>query len=86
MNELTVKRQDYKQRTFKQAFKVATGVALSYVLVAPAQAAEITAVGSGLSEEIDATKSIVLTLFGAGAVLLGIFAGYRYLKRGANSA
>lgn len=63
------------------------GVATTVTALAgTANAAEITTIGQGLSEEIDAVKALIITLFTAGAVLLGIFAGFRYLKRGANSA
>lgn len=41
---------------------------------------------TGLTEEIDGAKATVIVLFGAGLIILGIFAGWRYLKRGANSA
>lgn len=40
----------------------------------------------GLTGEIDGSKTTIISLFGAGLVLLGLFAGWRYLKRGANSA
>ncbi|MFM7810798.1 MAG: major capsid protein [Acinetobacter junii] len=41
---------------------------------------------TGLTAEIDGSKATVIALFGAGLIILGIFAGWRYLKRGANSA
>ena len=41
---------------------------------------------SGLNTQISTAKATILILFSAGLVVLGIFAGYRYLKRGANSA
>lgn len=74
---------------FKEAVKyaVATAVATSLVAVSmSANAAEITTIGAGVNGEIDAGKSIIIELFTAGAILLGIFAGFRYLKKGANSA
>lgn len=59
---------------------------MSLFAVSFAHAAEITAVGENLAAEIAAGKTIIVSLLTAGAVLLGIFAGYRYLKKGANSA
>lgn len=61
-------------------------VAASVLLPALSYASEIDTIGANLSAEIDGSKAIVIALFGAGAVLLGLFAGYRYMKRGANSA
>ncbi|MDM1782809.1 hypothetical protein HX120_13795 [Acinetobacter indicus] len=65
----------------KQAGVVAIGTALAF------HASAASSIDStGLTSEIDGAKDTVITLFGAGLVLLGIFAGWRYLKRGANSA
>ena len=41
---------------------------------------------TGLTTEIDGGKATIITLFGTALVILGIFAGWKYLKRGANSA
>lgn len=41
---------------------------------------------TGLTEEIEGGKTTIIALFGVALVMLGIFAGWRYLKRGANSA
>lgn len=60
---------------------IATGSALAFHANA---ASSIDA--TGLTGEIDGSKDTVILLFGTGLVLLGIFAGWRYLKRGANSA
>lgn len=54
--------------------------------LAPSVHAASSIDASGLTAEIDGSKATVITLFGAGLIILGIFAGWRYLKRGANSA
>lgn len=41
---------------------------------------------TGLTAEIDGGKTTIIVLFGTALVILGIFAGWKYLKRGANSA
>ena len=41
---------------------------------------------TGLTAEIDGGKATIIALFGTALVILGIFAGWKYLKRGANSA
>ena len=41
---------------------------------------------TGLTAEIDGGKTTIIALFGTALVILGIFAGWKYLKRGANSA
>lgn len=75
-----------KKPTIKEAVKYGVATAIVAGSMPMANAAEITTIGQGLSEEIGAVKDLVISLFTAGAVLLGIFAGFRYLKRGANSA
>lgn len=82
-NQVVVAQQK-KQRNITLAGLAAAVTAA--MLPTVSQAAEITAIGEGLSGEIEGSKSLILALFGAGAILLGVFAGYRYLKRGANSA
>ncbi|WP_317455449.1 major capsid protein [Acinetobacter johnsonii] len=74
-----------RKPTLSTRLKQASVIAFGTALAAHASAASsIDAVG--LTEEIDGAKATVITLFAAGLVLLGIFAGWRYLKRGANSA
>lgn len=75
-----------KQPTLKEAVKYGVATAIVAGSMQAANAAEISTIAQGLSDEIDAAKTIIIALFTAGAVLLGIFAGFRYLKRGANSA
>lgn len=65
----------------KQGAVIATGTALAIHANA---ASSIDA--TGLTDEIDGAKATVLGLFGASLIILGVFAGWRYLKRGANSA
>ena len=74
------------QKRINEAIKFGVATAVTSLAVSSANAAEITTIAEGLSEEITGVKSIVISLFTAAAVLLGIFAGFRYLKRGANSA
>ena len=66
---------------FKQAAVIAIGTALAIHANA---ASSIDA--TGLTGEIDGGKATIIALFGTALVILGIFAGWRYLKRGANSA
>ena len=73
------------KRKLSDAVKYGVATAVVATMQA-ANAAEITAVGQGLTGEIEAGKTIIIALFTAGAILLGIFAGFRYLKRGAGSA
>lgn len=75
-----------KQPTYGAAAKYAVAVIVATLATQSAYAAEIDAIGAGLSDEIGAVKTIIVGLFTLGAVLLGLFAGFRYLKRGANSA
>lgn len=65
----------------KQGAVIATGTALAIHANA---ASSIDA--TGLTDELDGAKLIVVGLFGAALVILGVFAGWRYLRRGANSA
>ena len=66
---------------FKQAFVIAAGTALA------AHASAASSIdATGLTGEIDGGKATIISLFGTALVILGIFAGWRYLKRGANSA
>ncbi|WP_411350712.1 hypothetical protein [Moraxella lincolnii] len=74
------------QKRINEAVKFGVATAVTSLAVSSANAAEITTIAEGLSEEISGVKAIVISLFTAAAVLLGIFAGFRYLKRGANSA
>ena len=68
-------------KMLKQAAVIATGTALAIHANA---ASSIDA--TGLTGEIDGGKATIIALFGTALVILGIFAGWRYLKRGANSA
>lgn len=65
----------------KQAAIIGIGTSLAFHANA---ASSINA--DGLTSEIEGAKEIVVGLFGVGLIVLGIFAGWRYLKRGANSA
>ncbi|MDR0069657.1 major capsid protein [Acinetobacter sp. 11520] len=65
----------------KQSLIIAAGSALALHASA---ASSIDA--TGLTGEIEGAKDTVLGLFGVALVVLGVFAGWRYLKRGANSA
>lgn len=65
----------------KQGAIIATGTALA-IHANAASSIDST----GLTAEISGAKDVVLGLFGIALVVLGVFAGWRYLKRGANSA
>lgn len=72
--------------TLKEAVKYVVATAVVAGSMQIANAAEIDTVGASLTDELGSVKTIVVGLFALGAVLLGLFAGYKYLKRGANSA
>lgn len=84
--EVVEASQNQPKNRFKEALKVGTATALVAVGTQAAHANDITTIGQGLTGQIDAGKSIIVGLMTAGAILLGIFAGYRYLKKGASSA
>lgn len=75
-----------KKPTLKEAVKYGVATAVVAGSMQMAHAGELDAVGAAVGDEISGSKTIVIALFTAGAVLLGIFAGWRYLKRGVNSA
>lgn len=80
-NVIQLVRKPTLTTRLKQASVIAVGTALA------AHASAASSIdATGLTGEIDGAKDTVILLFGAGLVLLGIFAGWRYLKRGANSA
>ena len=85
-NAVVVSAQNQQNPTFKEAVKYGVATAIVVGSMSVANAAEIDAIGGALSDEMDAVTTIVIGLFTLGAVLLGLFAGYRYLKRGASSA
>jgi len=62
------------------------GVSAMTALASVGAHADDTIDVSGLTGQLTSAKATVLLLFAAGLIVLGIFAGYRYLKRGANSA
>lgn len=80
-NVIQLVRKPTLSTRLKQAVVIATGTALAIHANA---ASSIDA--SGLTDEIDGGKATIISLFGTALVILGIFAGWRYLKRGANSA
>lgn len=83
---LPAQNNHYEPQGFVQALKYGVSVALLAFGMQAANAAEITSIANNLTGEIEAGKAVIIGLFSAGAVLLGIFAGFRYLKRGAGSA
>ena len=80
-NVIQLVRKPTLSTRFKQVAVIATGTALAIHANA---ASSIDA--TGLTGEIDGGKATIIALFGTALVILGIFAGWRYLKRGANSA
>lgn len=78
-----------EQQPTKKYGKLGAAVAAvtAYAVTAPAYAAgSLDAVAASLTGEIDGAKATLITLFTAAAVVLGLFVGWRYLRRGANSA
>lgn len=65
----------------------AAATALAVTALAPvASNAALADIGAELSTEMEAGKLIIVAIMTLGATLLAMFAGYRYMKRGANSA
>ena len=80
-NVIQLVRKPTLSTRLKQAFVIAAGTALA------AHASAASSIdATGLTGEIDGGKATIIALFGTALVILGIFAGWRYLKRGANSA
>ncbi len=80
-NVIQLVRKPTLATRLKQASVVAAGTALA------AHASAASSIdATGLTSEIDGGKATIIALFGTALVVLGIFAGWRYLKRGANSA
>ena len=74
-----------RKPTFKTLSKQAVAIAIASAMAIHANAAS-SIDATGLTGEIDGGKATIIALFGTALVILGIFAGWRYLKRGANSA
>lgn len=71
--------------------KVVTAVTLAPALLftqaaSASEAPDISAIAAGLTAQIDGAQTAITALFTAGLVILGLFLGFRYLKRGANAA
>lgn len=66
----------------------AVAVVTTYVLTAvPAHAASsLSAVGTSFTDELDGAKAVIITILSAAAIVLGLLVGWRYMKRGGNSA
>ena len=80
-NAIQLVRKPTLLTCLKLAFVIAAGTALA------AHASAASSIdATGLTGEIDGGKATIIALFGTALVILGIFAGWRYLKRGANSA
>lgn len=81
--EVTVVQKE--KRSNATWYAAATAVAVT-ALVPVASNAALAEIGAELSTEMEAGKLIIVAIMTLGATLLAIFAGYRYMKRGANSA
>lgn len=82
--EVTVVEQE--KRSNATWYAAASALAVTALAPMASQAAELTAIGAELDSELDAGKLIIVAIMTLGATLLAMFAGYRYMKRGANSA
>ena len=74
-----------QEKSNKGLYAAATAVAVTG-LAPVASNASIAEIGASLNTELDASKLIIVAIMTLGATLLAMFAGYRYMKRGANSA
>lgn len=63
-------------------------VGTTYALTAvPAHAASsLSAVGTSFTDELDGAKAVIITILSGAAIVLGLLVGWRYMKRGGNSA
>ena len=66
----------------------ALAVGTTYALTAvPAHAeSSLSAVGASFTGELDGAKAVIITILSAAAIVLGLLVGWRYMKRGGNSA
>ncbi len=66
----------------------AVAVGTTYVLTAvPAHAASsLSTVGTAFTDELDGAKAVIITILSGAAIVLGLLVGWRYMKRGGNSA
>lgn len=66
------------------AIAVGTTYALTTV---PAHAeSSLSGVGAAFTGELDGAKAVIITILSAAAIVLGLLVGWRYMKRGGNSA
>lgn len=72
-----------KRNTLAQA-----AVAFAVISATNAALAEdnITALGTGVTENISAALTVALGIFAIGVGIIGTFKGYQYLKSGVNKA
>lgn len=78
---------EQKKSKVNAASWVAVASALAITAAMPvASNAALAEIGADLTSELDAGKLIIVAVMTLGATLLAMFAGYRYMKRGANSA
>ncbi|MGP5505449.1 hypothetical protein [Psychrobacter celer] len=84
MSENQVVVAPTKKRISLAQFVVATGV----IAATNAALAEdnITALGTGVTENISAALTVALGIFAIGVGIIGTFKGYQYLKSGVNKA
>ena len=80
-NAIVLQKKPTLKTRFAQALVISTGTALA-MHASAASSLDTT----GLTGEIDGAKASIIALFGAAIVILGVFMGWKYLKRGANSA
>lgn len=73
-----------EQKHGKLKNAVAVGV-ISAMATTSAFAGELDAVTAGFTAEIDGAKAVMITLFTAAAVIIGMIIGWKMLKRGANA-
>lgn len=76
-----------KPMQYKTRLAQAVAVGTTYAMATHANAAgQLDAIGQSLGTEIDGAKAIVLTLLASAALVLAIFIGWKFLKKGASAA
>lgn len=90
-NQLIPAPQDKQPKNLRrQARQIGAAVAATttYALATvPAHAeSSLTSVGAAFTGELDGAKAVIITILSAAAIVLGLLVGWRYMKRGGNSA
>lgn len=82
-NQIELVKKPTLATRLKQGAVIGAGTALAIHANA---ASSFDTAATGFTDEIDGAKTIVIGVFTVALTVLAVFVGWRYLKRGANSA